>query len=98
MSNVAEAMMEIPGLTGLDFTIPQVQNWEKVRDAVSGKAPLCLRHFYWDHIDDGVTDFAAYSKKLIDFFGRKGVFIQTSTPTHEEAVALSGELHKILSK
>jgi hypothetical protein len=98
VSNVAEAMMEIPGLTGLDFTIPQVQNWEKVRDAVAGKTPLCLRHFYWDHIDDGVTDFAVYSKKLIDFFGRKGVFIQTSTPTHEEAVALSGKLQKILSK
>jgi len=98
VSNVAEAMMEIPGLKGLDFTIPQVQNWEKVRDAVSGKTVLCLRHFYWDHLDDGVTDFTAYSKKLIDFFGRKGVFIQTSAPTQEEAVALSGQMHKVMSK
>ena len=98
VSNVAEAMMEIPGLTGLDFTIPQVQNWEKIRDAVAGKTPLWLRHFYWDHIDDGVTDLAEYTKKLIAFFGRKGVFIQTSTPTPEEAVALSEKLHGILSK
>ncbi|MCL2175935.1 MAG: uroporphyrinogen decarboxylase family protein, partial [Treponema sp.] len=98
VSNVAEAMMEIPGLKGLDFTIPQVQNWEKVRDAVAGKTALCLRHFYWDHLDDGVTDFAGYTKKLIDCFGRKGVFIQTSAPTHEEAVKLGEEMHKVLSK
>jgi hypothetical protein len=98
VSNVAAPMMEIPGLKGLDFTIPQVQDWAKVRDAVSGKAPLCLRHFYWDHIDDKGTDLAEYTKKLIDFFGRKGVFIQTSTPTPEEAVALGEKLHKILSK
>jgi len=97
VSNVVEAMMEIPGLTGLDFTIPQVQNWEKVRDAASGKTPLWLRHFYWDHIEDGGTDLAEYSKKLIDFFGRKGVFIQTSTPTQEEAVLLGEKLHKLLS-
>ena len=102
VSNVAEAMMEIPGLRGLDFTIPQVQNWEKVRDAVSGKTVLCLRHFYWDHLggtaqDDGVTDLAAYSKKLIDFFGRKGVFIQTSTPTQEEAVALGEQMRQLMS-
>jgi len=100
VSNVAEAMMEIPGLRGLDFTIPQVQNWEKVRDAVSGKTPLCLRHFYWDHLDDGlssVDDLAGYSKKLIDFFGRKGVFIQTSAKTPEEAVALGEKMHKLMS-
>jgi hypothetical protein len=98
VSNVAEAMAEIPGLRGLDFTIPQVQNWEKVRDAVAGKTVLCLRHFYWDHLDDGVTDLAEYSKKLIDFFGRKGVFIQTSTPMREEAVELGEKLRKIMSK
>jgi restriction endonuclease Mrr len=72
-----------------------------VRDAVSGKTVLCLRHFYWDHIDDGVAGvegLAEYSQKLVDFFGRKGVFIQTSTPTAEEAVALSETLHKIMSK
>jgi len=101
VSNVAEPMTEIPGLKGLDFTIPQVQNWEKVRDAVAGKTVLCLRHFYWDHIDDGVsgvTGLTDYTKKLIDFFGRKGVFIQTSAPTPQEAVELGENLHKLLSK
>jgi len=100
VSNVAEAMMEIPGLSGLDFTIPQVQNWEKVRDAVSGKTPLCLRHFFWDHLDDGISGvdaLADYSKKLVDFFGRKGVFIQTSTKTPEEAVELGEKMHKLMS-
>jgi hypothetical protein len=65
---------------------------------VAGKTALCLRHFYWDHIDDPGADLAEYSKKLIDFFGRKGVFIQTSTPTPEEAAALGEKLHQLLSK
>jgi hypothetical protein len=34
----------------------------------------------------------------MDFFGRKGIFIQTSAPTSEEAVQLGEELHKVLSK
>jgi uroporphyrinogen-III decarboxylase len=98
VSSVAAAMMEIPGLTGLDFTIPQVADWAKVRDAVAGKVPLWLRHVYWDHIGDENADLVEYSKKLMDFFGRKGLFIQTSTRTREEAVILGEKLHKVLSK
>jgi hypothetical protein len=45
----------------------------------------------------GVNAMADYSKKLIDFFGRKGVFIQTSMPTSEEAVELGEKLHAIMS-
>jgi hypothetical protein len=97
VSHVAAAMMEIPGLTGLDFTIPQVTDWARVKDAAAGKTALCLRHFYWDHIQDAGVDLAEYTKKLVDFFGRKGLFIQTSVPTNEEAVALSEKLHRILS-
>jgi hypothetical protein len=106
VANVAAAMMEIPGIKGLDFTIPQTQDWAKIRDAAAGKTALYLRHFYWDHIDDGlstadghisIADLAAYSRKIIDFFGRKGVFIQTSAPTSEEAVALGEQLHGLLS-
>jgi hypothetical protein len=98
VSNVAGAMMEIPGIKGLDFTIPQVQDWAKVRDAVAGKAALYLRHFYWDHLGDENADLAEYSKKLVDFFGRKWLFIKTSTPTREAAIVLGDKLHKILSK
>jgi hypothetical protein len=98
VQNVVGAMMEIPGLKGLDFTIPQVPDWSKIRDAVSGKTALFLRHFYWDHIGDENADLAEYSKKLVDYFGRKGLFIQTSTPTHEAAVELGEKLHKLLSK
>jgi hypothetical protein len=96
--NVVEAMMETPGLRGLDFTIPQVSDWEKIRDAAAGKTVLCLRHNYWDHIGDAPVDLAEYSKKLLEFFGRKGLFIQTSAPTAEEAAALGEKLHGILSK
>nr|MDR3172311.1 uroporphyrinogen decarboxylase family protein [Treponema sp.] len=98
VQHVVGAMMEIPGLRGLDFTIPQVPNWELIRDAAAGKTVLCLRQNYWDHGSDATVDLAEYAKKLVDFFGRKGVFIQTSTPTAEEAVALGERLHQLLSK
>jgi hypothetical protein len=95
---VVPAMMEIKGLKGLDFTIPQVTNWEAVRDAAAGKTVLCLRHRYWDHPQDAHADLAEYSKKLLDTFGRKGLFIETSTPNAEEARTLGERLHRILSK
>jgi hypothetical protein len=98
VSNMAPVMMETPHLKGLDFTIPQVENWAKVRDAVAGKTGLCFRQFYWDHLADSKVNLADYAKKLVDFFGRKGVFIETSTPTGQEAVALGEELHKVLSR
>jgi hypothetical protein len=98
VQNVVEAMVETPGLRGLDFTIPQTPKWEMIRDAAAGKTVLCLRHNYWDHGVDAKVDLAEYSKKLLEFFGRKGLFIQTSTPTTEEAVRLGEQLHQILSK
>jgi hypothetical protein len=98
VQNVVEAMMETPGLRGLDFTIPQVPDWGKIRDAAAGKTVLCLRHQYWDHEVNVRVDQAEYARKLLDFFGRKGLFIQTSAPTPEEAVALGEQLHRILSK
>ncbi|MDR1277374.1 MAG: uroporphyrinogen decarboxylase family protein [Treponema sp.] len=98
VQNVAAVMMETSGLRGLDFTIPQVPDWGKVRDAVAGKTVLCLRHNYWDHLQDTNVDMVEYSQKLLDFFGRKGLFIQTSKPTTEEAIAYGEALHQILSK
>jgi uroporphyrinogen-III decarboxylase len=97
VKNVVAPMMEIEGLRGLDFTIPQT-DWEAVRKAAAGKTVLCLRHYYWDHGPDARVDLAAYSQKLLDVFGRKGLFIQTSTPTAEEARALGDKLHRILSR
>jgi len=95
---VAPVMMEIEGLKGLDFTIPQVMNWEAVRDAAAGKTVLCLRQRYWDHPQDSKVDLADYTEKLVNTFGRKGLIIETSTPTAEEAVALGEKLHQKLSK
>jgi len=95
---VAPAMMEIDGLKGLDFTIPQVMNWEAVRDAAAGKVTLCLRHRYWDHPRDSGVNLADYSEKIVNTFGRKGVIIETSAATPEEARALGQELHRRLSK
>ncbi|GHV83014.1 hypothetical protein AGMMS50212_03540 [Spirochaetia bacterium] len=98
VSNIAAAMMETPYLKGVDYTIPQVHDWGKVRDAAAGKTALFLRHFYWDHLQDAGANLVEYSKKIVDFFGRKGVFIETSAPTPKEAVELGEALHKALSK
>lgn len=95
---VAPAMLEIEGLKGLDFTIPQVTNWKALRDVVAGKTTLCLRHRYWDYPKDANVNLAAKTKELVDTFGRTGVIIETSTPTAEDAKALGEELHRILSK
>jgi hypothetical protein len=90
--------MEIEGIKGLDFTIPQVNNWEAVRDAAAGKTALCLRQRYWDHPVDSHVDLVEYSGKLVETFGRKGLIIETSAPTAEEARALGEKLHQKLSK
>jgi len=96
--HVAPAMMEIEGLKGLDFTIPQVNEWEALRDAAAGKTVLCLRQRYWDHPQDAHVDLAEYSAKIVETFGRKGLIIETSAPTAEAARALGEKLHQKLSK
>jgi hypothetical protein len=96
--HVAPAMMEIEGIKGLDFTIPQVMNHEAIRNAVAGKAVLCLRHRYWDHPKDSGVDLVEYTEGLIRTFGRKGLIIETSAPTAEEARVLGEKLHEKLSK
>ena len=90
-------MMETEGLRGLDLTIPQT-DWESVRAAAAGRTALCLRHYHWDHGVDAQVDLAAYSRRLVDFFGRRGLFIQTSTASAAEARALGERLHRVLSK
>ncbi len=54
-----------------------------------------LRHYYWDHNKNNV-DLFDYSRELIDFFGKTGVLLLTSTPTYEEAADLSKKLLRIL--
>jgi hypothetical protein len=98
VQNVVGAMMEIEGLKGLDFTIPQVMNWKAVKDAAAGKTLLCLRHRYWDHPQDASVDLLEYSKSLVETFGRKGLIIETATATAEEACVLGEKLHLEFSK
>ena len=100
---VVPAMMEIEGLKGLDFTMPQVMNWEAVRNAAAGKTVLTLRQRYWDHPIDSKSqktsvDLAEYAMKLVETFGRRGIIIETSAPSPEEARALGEKLHEKLSK
>jgi hypothetical protein len=98
VQHVVSAMMETQGLKGLDFTIPQVNNWDAVRDAAAGKTVLCLRQRYWDHPKDKKVDLVEYSMKLLEKFGRKGLIIETSAPSAEEARELGEKLHQRLSR
>ena len=98
VQNVVDVMTETEALVGLDLTIPQNPNWEKIRDAVSGKTAVNLRHYYWDHPGDSSIDLVEYSKQLMNFFGRKGVFIQTSARNAVEAHELGKRLHGALSR
>jgi hypothetical protein len=96
LQNVVGVMMETEGLRGLDVTIPQNPRWDVLKEAAAGKTALNLRHFYWDHERDSRVDLVEYSKQLLGYFGRRGVFIQTSAPTVAEAEALGERLHEEL--
>jgi hypothetical protein len=90
--------MEIEGLAGLDFTIPRIRTGNRSGMRRPARRRLYLRHFWWDHGRDARVDLADYSKKLLDYFGRKGLFIQTSTATPEDARALVPRLREALSR
>jgi hypothetical protein len=98
VQHVVGPMMEIPGLRGLDFTIPQTPVWAPIREAAAGKVVLCLRHYHGDHPADSSVDMIDYTKKIVDLFGRKGIILLTSMQTYEESAAYSLKLHELLSK
>jgi hypothetical protein len=68
-----------------------------LKEAAAGKTALNLRHFYWDHGPEVRVDTLEYSRRLLDYFGRRGILIQTSAPTLGEAAALGERLHEELS-
>jgi hypothetical protein len=84
--HIVPAILETPGLKGLDLTMPQNTSWEPIKQA-AGKVVLSLRHYFWDHVEQKV-DPLAYTQKLLETFGRKGVFIVTGVPSFEKARAL----------
>ena len=94
VSAVLPVVMEIPQLRGIDVVAPQ-NNWVKLRDAAGGRIAMILRHYFWDHAQHGI-DAVTYGRDLIDFFGRKGLFLVTSAPTAEEAHGVAKGLGKIL--
>jgi hypothetical protein len=92
---VLPVVMEIPGLRGIDVVAPQ-NDWNKLRIAVDQGVAMILRHYFWDHAENG-ADLVAYSRELIKFFGGKGIFILTSAPTAVEAQALAKQLSGVLT-
>ena len=97
VQNVVAQMVETEGIRGLDLTIPQNPNWAPIRKAVVERTALNLRHYYWDYEQGKKVDLVESTKKLVEYFGRRGVFIQTSTPTAVEARDLGQKLHQALS-
>ena len=93
-SRVVSAMLETPGLRGLELTMPQNINWDAIKPAV-GRIALSLRHKFWDHGPEA-PDPVGYTRKILDYFGRRGVFILTSTATFEEARSLGEKLRHLL--
>jgi len=89
-SRIVPAMLETPGLKGLDLTMPQNSDWSALERA-AGTVALSLRHYFWDHGERAV-DPVDYTRKLIDAFGTTGVFIVTSTPDADQARELGKEL------
>ena len=87
-------MLEIPSLRGLDLTMPQNTDWEPIKKA-AGRVTLLLRHYYWDHGENPV-DAVEYTQRLINAFGRKGVFVMTSVPDAEQAMNLGERLWPLL--
>jgi uroporphyrinogen-III decarboxylase len=98
VQHVVGPMMETPGLRGLDFTIPQTPAWQTIREAAAGKTVLCLRHYHGDHAAGSHVDMVDYTKKIVDFFGRKGLILLTSMETYEESAAYSLKPHELLAK
>ena len=96
LQNVVAVMMETKGLRGLDVTIPQNPRWDILKTAAAGKTSLNLRHFYWDHGRGVTVDAVEYTRKLLEVFGRRGIFIQTSAPDATGAAALGQRLHEAL--
>jgi len=90
VTRVLPAVLETPELRGVDIVLPQ-NNWEKLKAAIEGRAAILARHYYWDHSRKEV-DLLDYSRQILDYFGRDGVLILTSTPTLPDAVSLSTQL------
>ena len=93
-SRVVSAMLEIPGLRGLELTMPQNTRWELIQPAI-GRVALGLRHKF---SDSALQDYEPvdFTRRLLDTFGRRGVFILTSRPTFDEARALGEKLWPLL--
>jgi len=97
IGHVLPAMLEIPGLRGIDLVAPQ-NDWRKVREITAGKAALCLRYYGWDFPNSDPGNLFEYSRSLVEFFGRRGIMLWTQTDTPAAAKELSGKLHRVLDK
>ena len=95
--HVLPVMLETPGLCGIDLVAPQ-NDWGKVRDIVRGETALCLRYYSWDFTETKSWDLTAYSRELVDFFGRRGILLWTQTEELSEARTLSRKLHAALGR
>jgi uroporphyrinogen-III decarboxylase len=95
VGHVLPAMLEIPGLRGVELVATQ-NDWQRLRDLTKGKVALSLRYCGWDFPDSEPPDLLAYSRELVDFFGRRGVLLWTQTDTLDSTRVLARKLEGAL--
>lgn len=91
ITHVLPEILETPGLRGIDLVAPQ-NDWGRIRETAGGKTALCLRYYTWDFPDARPGDQLAYSRRLIEFFGQRGILLWTQTKTLMEARTLSSNM------
>ena len=86
-------ILEIENVRAIDLTLPH-NNPANVRDAAAGKVALTMRYWLQDWEDRMMPDLAAYTDRMIELFGSRGILLQMETPTLQDAVALADELSR----
>jgi len=98
IQNVVQTMMEVENLKGLDFTLPNNKNWEIIKKTILDKVAINFRYRLSDIGINSNIELIDYTKQIIEFFGRKGVFLQTSSLSYKNAQIFGEKLHNILSQ
>jgi len=81
-------ILEIENVRAIDLALPH-NDPVKLRDAAAGRVPLTMRYWIQDWEDEIAPDLAAYTDRMVELFGPRGILLQMQTPTIQDAVELS---------
>ena len=97
VSRALPAILETPGLVGIDIVAPQ-NDMGRIVSMVDRGAALCLRFFDWDFPVGTKVDLLDYARRLVDTAGTAGTILWTHTPGIEEARALARGMRRELGR